>query len=64
MKLTIEEYGMLMKAVLDKADNVIHESEVCKKQGNYLKSCYYAGRFQAYKNLYYKLDEMMDDITV
>ena len=63
MKITIEEYSMLMKAVLDKADNIIHESEVCKKQGRYLTSGYYADRFQAYKNLYAKLGEMMDDIT-
>ena len=63
MKLTIEEYGMLMKAVLDKADNIIHESEVCKKQGQYLTSRYYADRFQVYKNLYNKLAEMMDEIT-
>ena len=63
MKLTIEEYSMLMKAVLDKADKMIHESEVCKKQGNYLTSRYYADRFQVYKNLYSRLAEMMDDIT-
>lgn len=63
MKLTIEEYGMLMKAVLDKADNIMHELEVCRKQGRYCMSGYYANRFQAYKNLYNKLAEMMDDIT-
>ena len=63
MKLTIEEYGMLMNAVLYKADVIIHKSEVCKKQGQYLTSGYHADRFQAYKNLYNKLAEMMDDIT-
>lgn len=63
MKLTIEEYGMLMKAVLDKEDGMLHASEVCKEQGRYFKSDYYADRYQVCKNLYNKLADMMDDIT-
>lgn len=63
MKLTIEEYGMLMKAVLDKADIMLSLSEICKEQECYLTSDYYAARFKDYKNLGAKLAEMMDDIT-
>ena len=63
MKLTIEEYGMLMKAVLDKADVTLNLSELSKKQECYLTSDYYAARFKDYKNLHNKLAEMMDDIT-
>ena len=63
MKLTVEEYGMLMKAVLDKADVMLNLSELRKKQECYLTYDYYAARFKDYKNLVAKLAEMMDDIT-
>lgn len=63
MKFTVVEYSMILQAVLHEADKLIKESEVCKKQDSHLTAGYYASRFQAYRNLYDKICEMLDDIT-
>lgn len=63
MKFTIDEYRMLLHAVnLDMHQNA-KASDTCKKQGNYLTSGYYADRSQAYRKLYDKMVDMIDDIT-
>ena len=63
MKFTMEEYRMMLQAVIHEADNTYRQVEVCRNEGRELVCSYYEECYQNYKKLYYKLAEMIDDIT-
>lgn len=63
MKFTMEEYRMMLRAVTHECDKLANESEVCRKQGRYMASGFYAECNQDYKSLLEKMCQMMDDIT-
>ena len=63
MKLTINEYRMMLQAVIHEADNTYRQVEACRNEGRELACNYYEECYQNYKKLFYKLSDMMDDIT-
>ena len=63
MKFTINEYRMMLQAVLHEADNAYRQVEVCSNEGREFACSYYEECYQNYQKLYYKLSDMMDDIT-
>ena len=63
MKLTINEYRMILQAVIHEADNTYMQVEVCRNEGRELACNYYEECYQNYKKLCYKLFDIKDDIT-
>ena len=63
MKFTIDEYRMMSQAVIHEAGEMYRQAKVCCNEGRELACSYYEDRYQNYKKLYYKMFDMMDDIT-
>ena len=63
MKFTIDEYRMMLQAVVHDADEIYRRVEVCRNEGRELAGRYYGDCYQDYKKLFDKMCEMMDDIT-
>lgn len=63
MKFTIDEYRMMLQAVIHEADEMYRRGEVCRSEGRELAHRYYGECYQNYKDLFDKMCQMMDDIT-
>lgn len=62
-KFTVDESRMLLTALEHMKDEFANAADKCKKDNSFLSEKYYKERSNAYKQLFYKVAEMMDDIT-
>lgn len=63
MKFTVEEYRMMLQAVIHEADEMYRQAEACRNEGRELAHQYYDDCYLYYKDLFDKMCQMMDDIT-
>lgn len=62
-KLTVEEFGMIITALNQMKNSYENEAVKCHNENKSLAEKYFAERSYAYTNLYYKVSDMLDDIT-
>ena len=62
-KFTAEEVGMLLTALNHMQDELADKAVGCRNANAVLCAQYYTERSEAYKQLFYKVAEIMDDIT-
>lgn len=61
-KFTVEEVGMIITALNQIKNRYENEAGKCRNENKVLSEKYFAERANAYKELYYKVSEMIDDI--
>ena len=62
-KFTVAEACMLLAALNYMTNEFASEAEECKNVNASLSAQYFAERSNAYKSLYHKVSDMLDDIT-
>ena len=62
-KLTVEEFGMIITALNQMKNRYENEGVKCHNENKLLAEKYFAERSYACTKLYYKVSDMMDDIT-
>lgn len=61
-KFTVEEIGMVIAALNQTKHSYDNEAAICHNENNVLAEKYFAERAKAYRELYYKVADMLDDI--
>lgn len=61
-KFTVEEVGMIITALNQIKNSYENEVDKCHNENKVLAEKYFAERANAYKELYYKVSDMLDDI--
>lgn len=61
-KFTVEEVGMIITALNQMKNFYENEADKCRNENKLLAEKYFAERSNAYKELYYKVSDMLDDI--
>lgn len=62
-KFTVEEFGMIITALNQMKNSYDNEAVKCHNENKLLAEKYFAERSYAYRDLYYKVSDMLDDIT-
>ena len=62
-KLTVEEFGMIITALNQMKNSYENEAVKCQNENKLIAEKYFAERSYAYTKLYYKVSDMLDDIT-
>lgn len=63
MKLTVDELRRILDAVNHETHRVAKHADLCACEGRDLSFKYYHALENEYKELFYKLVNMLDDIT-
>ena len=61
-KLTVEEFGMIITALNQIKNCYENDADKCHNENKVLAEKYFSERANAYKELYYKVSDMLDDI--
>ena len=61
-KLTVEEFGMIITALNQMKNRYDNDAYKCHNENKVLAEKYFAERANAYRELYYKVSDMLDDI--
>ena len=62
-KFTVEEFGMIINALNQMKNGYENEAVKCHNENKLLAEKYFAERSYAYTKLYYKVSDMLADIT-